>query len=302
MPRKYEISQNDEALIFTPDKGPAERMEFLPMVSIHDAIKIGRQEVQARGKQTAAAMSIIVEVLSSTRMMAHIGGTALGESISPEIKDKMREIEDDLLKADFLASLPQSLSAEKRADEWTKYSREYLRSAGTYANCRSVSLKYFTQIGRLPVAHDANGTPDRGRILPVSAMQKILSIETQKAHANDPEKDKSLAGKVADILKAMMDKKDDLTIKDLENIAFQAGRLAQEATELRNIKNVAVTQALAQGGQTAGESAPKTAPESVQTGEPAPAEPVKAEEPATPTAESAPTKGKRQGKREAAVA
>ncbi len=277
------IAGHDSVVFINPKTDKAETVRFEERMSDEQAIKHTRTEVKARGAATQACLSLLVSILDNPRLDGYKGATGVHTPIPSEMKGALREMEEAYLKPLFTEGLPKSLNEGQKQKEWDSYIKA-LREPGIYARVRSSCVKYFAHLGKLPCAYDVTGegesvreTADKNRLLPVSAMDKILMNE--KAKVPMEHKDDSIGAMLGALQARMIEEK-----PDANGLQIVIGRLEQFLTEAKQLKNqaaIAATDTLTQLGVVV--------PDSVVMGQPAanalpaekaPAKRVKKDEPA----------------------
>ena len=243
MAKVLSVTATDAGLIFIDpkDNKVVERADFEKADEPQAAIKALRAEVNARGNATRAALSLLVNVLDSTRMNGYKAMVKQNERIPAPIKSAMREAEDIYLKPLLVDSLPKSHSDQQKLEAWDAWINE-LRQPGIYARVRGVCLKYFTVHGRLPCAYDAEHNPHKEKLLPVSAMEKLMQNEAARNPPATP--DHSIPSEIGRLIARMAEEKEKLSIETMQLIIDRCASFAQEAKELMNLRNQAMTEAL----------------------------------------------------------
>lgn len=171
---KYAQDFSAKALIMQDDKGNKVQFEYLSPVTEQQAITTLRKEITGRGDTTASALSLMVQILDNPRFAAYAGKIEMGHKMDPKFKAAIREQEEAHLKPLFFAQLAKKMDDAAKSEAWDAFIGE-LRTGGIYGNVKSYSTQYLGYFGKLPCVYDADGHPDKGRLLAVSAMSKLIA-------------------------------------------------------------------------------------------------------------------------------
>jgi hypothetical protein len=192
---KYTSDFADNALIMADDKGNKTSFEYIGAVPEPEAIGTLLQEMKGRGNVTAAALSLMVQIMDNPRLGTYAGKIPMGEKMDAKFKSAIREEEEAHLKPLFIASYDAKHKAQAKAastdpvnpyhaqrlSAWDTFIGD-LRKGGIYGNVKSTSTQYLGYFGKLPCVYDGEH-PDKARLLAVSAMQKLIA--NAKADATD---------------------------------------------------------------------------------------------------------------------
>ena len=165
------VSYAADRIVFTDDKGQSEVIFTETPDTADVAIRVLKKDIEARSPASRAALSVLLQVLNNPRLDGYRGKTPMNEKIPAVFKSALREAEDDYLKPKFFDAMKGNDSQKQVA--WDNFIKG-VREPGSYANARSVAIKFFAQLGMLPCIYE-NGSPDMSRLLPVSAMLKLLA-------------------------------------------------------------------------------------------------------------------------------
>lgn len=174
---KYAQDFTETGLVMVDNKGNKESFAYVAAIPETDAIGALQVEMRQRGDVTAAALSLMVQILDNPRFDTYKGKTPMGEKHPKELKAAIREEEEKHLKPLFMAAF---MKKSKKADAaaqgaaWDSFIGE-LRAGGIYGNVKSRATQYLGYFGKLPCVYDAEGHADKSKLLAVSAMDKLIA-------------------------------------------------------------------------------------------------------------------------------
>lgn len=184
---KLEVTFGVDKVLFVNTKTErAEGYAYFEHLEGKKAVADLRKEVDGRPNVSRAALSVLIEVLSSERLAGYRGQTPLNEGLPKEFKQAMREAESAHIRPLFLDLMPKSMEPADKAKAADKYLTECW-AGGVYAVVKSEVSKYFCQVGRLPCVYNADGTPDTGKLLSLDAIRKLIQNAKADAPANENE-------------------------------------------------------------------------------------------------------------------
>ena len=196
------------------------------------AVQAVSAEVKAHGGATRGALTLLVRRLLSHPTMADYAGDGADKDTGLVSDWKIPKHVRDALQATEEAVLIPMLHKDP------KKGREMLsqwRAKGTYAVCKGQALRYFYFAGKLPCRYTGD-TPDMTRLLPVSAMQRLL----KDLQAEDP--DRTLAGKVLR-LHGEFDKREGMTRQELERLSYTLRAFIADVDQATNVAIANATEA-----------------------------------------------------------
>jgi hypothetical protein len=235
MSKKFEVAVTENGLQFlaTSKDGRVSALSgdfaFVQPLDAEQAVDKLKGEVSQRGNVTRAALSCLLNILSSMGASYRGEGDINQESgLSKEFKTAARTAEDAYFRPMFKDG--------KKADAFITQ----LREAGIYATVKGVALKYWYFAGKLPCLY-VGDVPNTDKLLSVSAMQRLL----QNMQEDKEPEDKSISARILALHNEMLENKEHLPLGHLENILYVLGQMTQDAKELRNALNIAATEKLA---------------------------------------------------------
>jgi len=165
---KFSVSYGESTIVFVNNKtNKPETLDMYDRVDLHEALRGSFKEFKDHHSNSAKAVSLITEVLSSPAMDGYRGQVPVNEALPKEAKAAMRRAEEAVLFPLFRDIMERKNWTEaqlnKEFDAYMTHSRE----GGTYANARSIALSYFCQLGKTPIA-------ENGKLLTVAAMKKLI--------------------------------------------------------------------------------------------------------------------------------
>lgn len=189
---KLQVTFGADKVLFVNQKTEkAEGFSYFEHMAGKDAVAGLRKEVDGRPNVSRAALSILVEVLQHERLQGYKGKTPLTEGIPKEFKQAMREVESAHVRPLFIASFAKTMDDGEKAKQADKYISE-MWAGGVYSNVKAAVIKYFTQVGKLPCAYNADGSPDTGKLLSGDAINRL--IENAKADARGQQSENDNGG------------------------------------------------------------------------------------------------------------
>lgn len=223
---KTQTSVASDGIVFTREtragKLEAEKELFIVPMDDEKAVEALRTEVGQRGNVTRAALSAIIKVLQDPGLDSYKGQGDInapeGAKLPKEMKEGVRAAE----RAHFIHAYKDI----KKLDGFLSG----LREAGIYATVKGVCLKYFWFAGKLPCSYNDDGTPDTGKLLSVSAMQKLLANMVE----DKPKADDSIAARLGSLLTEFTES-EDLDENAMQIILARLGVFTQEVKEALNI-------------------------------------------------------------------
>lgn len=234
---KYAQLFTPEGLVMQDDKGNKETFGYIEPVAESSAIGFLQTEVNGRGAVTAAALSLMVQILDHPRFDGYSGKVAIGERMPKELKAAIREQEEAHLKPLFYAfwdgkNKAKAKAAEKepkhvyhgeKAIAWDGFISS-LREGGIYGNVKSYSMQYLGYFGRLPCFYDEEGHANKGKLLATSAIAKMIAnAKTDIA----PKQDEGIAGEVKAIALRLRDRNEKTKIGAVaDGVAYLKDMLA----------------------------------------------------------------------------
>jgi hypothetical protein len=245
---KYSVVFDDNGVALKATDGKAKPFNdvFVTGVSLNDAMLTTKQEIQGRGELTRSMLSILIQVLQSSRIDGYRGKIALDSGLDASYKDLMRQAENDTLEPVFNAALDSKNTDDidkpeykiSRTAQWSKYIQD-LRAGGMYARAKATASLYMGYFGKLPCAYNADGTPDTMRLIGVTAMEKIIAnAKTDLAKQENDGFSKRLVDLLTD-MKAKTQK------SHVGNVATALASLAELETLFRSIQKEDQDKALA---------------------------------------------------------
>ena len=172
---KLQVTFENEKVVFLNVKTEkVEGFSYFEHIDGQSAARELRKEIDGRGKQTKAALSILIEVLQSTRLAGYQGKTELNSGLPKEFKQAMREAESSHTRPLWLSILPKSMPDDEKATTADRYQSE-LWAGGVYSNVKAVVSAYFCQVGRLPCMYNEDGTPDTDKLLSTDALKRLIA-------------------------------------------------------------------------------------------------------------------------------
>ena len=246
---KYSVVFDDSGVALKATDGKAKPFNeaFVSGVDLVTAMGTTKQEIQGRGELTRSMLSILVQVLQSSRIDGYRGKISLDSGLDASYKELMRQAENDTLEPVFNASLDAKNASDlekteykiSRTAQWSKYIQD-LRAGGMYARAKATASLYMGYFGKLPCAYNADGTPDTARLIGVTAMEKIIAnAKTDLAKVENDGFSKRLVDLLADV-KAKTQK------SHVGNIATALAALSELETLFRKIQVEAADHALAE--------------------------------------------------------
>lgn len=222
---KTQTAIANDGIVFTTEtkdgKFKAEKELFIVPMEDDKACEALKTEVGQRGNVTRAALSSLVKVLQDPGLDSYKGQGDInaeeGAKLPKEMKEGVRAAE----RAHFL----HAYKDVKKLDAFLSG----LREAGIYATVKGVALKYFWFAGKLPCAYNDDGTPDTGKLLSVSAMQKLLANMVEEK----PKADDSIATRLGSLMHEF-EENETLTENDILVIQARLGVFLQECKESLN--------------------------------------------------------------------
>jgi hypothetical protein len=238
-----QVTTTEKGLLFVDpkDNKVVEATEFEDAEAPEASIRGLRQEIKGRGAATRHALNLVLGVLDGQRMDGYRGQVQAHERIPAEIKTAMREAEDLYIKPLLVGSLPKSMQEVDKNAEWDSFIK-MMREPGIYARVRGIALKYFTIHGRLPCMYDMEGKPNKEKLMPVSAMERLMDIAA-KQNPKQPI-DHSINAELVRLIARIEEEKTSISVEALTLVISNCERMAREAKELINLKNQGVTEAL----------------------------------------------------------
>ena len=231
---KLGVAKDADGLVFTREAKDgslkAEKELFIVPMDMEKATNVLRTEVTGRGECTRAALSALVLILQGDALGTYKGqgniNSEEGAKLPKDLKEGMR-----------IAEATHFQGAYKDPQKLHKF-LSGLREAGIYATVKGVALKYFWFAGRLPCAYNDDGTPDTGKLLSVSAMQKLLQ------NMVDPkgEEDKSLSFRVGALFSEFQETGKDMDKAALQVLLSRLSMFSQDVKEAINILNQQATE------------------------------------------------------------
>lgn len=218
---KYAQLFTENALVMQDDKGNKETFAYVGAVADSNAIASLQTEVNGRGAVTAAALSLMVQILDHPRFDGYSGKVEIGAKMPKEFKAAIREQEEATLKPLFYAfydakHAKQAKLAEKdakheyhgaKAIAWDGFIGA-LREGGIYGNVKSYSMQYMGYFGKLPCVYD-DGQPDKSKLLATSAMMKMIAnAKTDLV----PKADEGIAGELKALAQRLADRNEKTTL------------------------------------------------------------------------------------------
>ena len=211
---KYSVVFGESGVSMKPVDGKGKDFEstFEDAMSMDSAMSVIRTDMGQRGDVTRAVLTILVQVLQSPRLDAYRGKIALDSGLSKDFKESMRVAEFEILEPIFNARY-DALNVEfakpdnekhteykiSRGQQFTAY-LSGLRETGMYPRAKATSCLYLGYFGKLPCAYNADNTPDTGKLLGVTAMEKIIAnAKTDLAKAENDGFSKRLTDLLADM-------------------------------------------------------------------------------------------------------
>ena len=218
----------EKALVFysTNAKGE-EKTEILAYeeayASPEDAVRAVSAEVRAQGGATRGALTLLVSMFQHATMSEYAGdgadkdtGLVSDWKIPKHVRDALQATEEAVL-------IPMLHKDPKKGREMLSQ----WRAKGTYAVCKGQALRYFYFAGKLPCRYTGD-TPDMTRLLPVSAMQRLL----KDLQAEEP--DRTLASKILR-LHGEFDKREDMTRQELERLSYALRAFIADVDQATNV-------------------------------------------------------------------
>lgn len=193
------VTENGIQFLVTRANGKVEALPgdfaFVEPMSVDKAFDALKHEVGQRGNVTRAALTALYTILQHPRMDGYKG---VGNINDPEGAKIVKEAKTAIRAAEEAYFAPMFKDSKKLDSFLTG-----IRDAGIYATVKGVALKYFYFLGKLPCLY-VNDSPEAGKLLSVSAMQKLLA----NAMDEKPAEDKSLASRVLGLEAEAADKTD----------------------------------------------------------------------------------------------
>lgn len=198
----FDVSVNESKIVFVNTKtSKAETIDLLDRVPDLEAIVAIQGEQRAAQKASVKAISLLCSILDNPRLDGYKGITPINESIPPELKSAIRDLETEYIRPIFTGYHASKGATPAKVEQlWQEYATS-LRKGGSYANAKSKVTAYFAHCGKLPIA-------DNGKLLPLSAIEKLLQNAKEAAPKPEP---KGISGKLVAIANDL-DKRTETTI------------------------------------------------------------------------------------------
>lgn len=200
---------------FTPDKAvfidsktnKAEFQDIFEPLAIAESIRTLKREGDGKKHASAAAISLLNQILDNPRIDGYRGKTPFYQEIPKELKAAIRDLEDAFLRTPFFEEAQAritgwvELGAAKQSEHIGRIEAEFqefkghLKAAGSYSNAKTHVVRYFAHCGKLPRL-------DTGKLLSQTAIERMVQIEKDKVI---PPNDPGIAGKLESIAKALED-------------------------------------------------------------------------------------------------
>lgn len=215
---KFTFSFNDKSVVITDAKNNSESIELLDKLDTIESLRAIGKEQHASIRASVGALSLLAEMLADPRFDFYKGQTPMNEKIPKEFNSAMRDKISEYMKPAFIADAIAKGAKPATADnQWQIYANGL--NTGSFSNAKTWAIKFYCQLGRLPVL-------DSGKLLPLRAIIKMLE------DAKIPKEDTGIAGKLAEL----RDKVNNRNTKDGEN-----DRLGDYALAVACLKDMLAT-------------------------------------------------------------
>lgn len=168
---KFTFSYNENQVVITDSKNNAETIPLLDKLDTIDSLRAIGKEQYASIKASVGALSLLSEMLADSRFDFYKGNTPINEKPVKEFNSALRDKIQEYMKPVFIAdSIAKGAKPANADNQWQIYASGL--NTGSFSNAKTWAVKFYCQLGKLPVL-------ENGKLLPLRAIIKMLEDAKQ---------------------------------------------------------------------------------------------------------------------------